>query len=177
MDSVGGGGVCVCVCVCQSSQWRSQPWACGFQRRVWVISRASGQTPGCRAEGGKEGREVVKGGVRERGEAVSTPPHHRAAAVCQTEICGCGFGPTDTSLSGGMAYTPHRAHRLIPRLKFTFAPSRLNSHFSSSHNTPLSRDTEMMGFLLAPHAKYVQRLPFFSFYTLILFTTLSMNNS
>lgn len=48
-----------------------------------------------------------------------------------------------------------RAHRLIPRLKFTFAPSRLNSHFSSSHNTSLSRDTEMMGCSLAPHAKYV----------------------
>lgn len=93
--------------------------------------------------------------------AVSTPPHHRAAAVCQTEICGCGFGPTDTSLSGSVLYTPHRAHRLIPRLKFTFAPSRLNSHFSSSHNTPLSRDTEMMGFLLSPHAKYVQWLHFF----------------
>lgn len=90
----------------------------------------------------------VGGGQR---ECVSTPPHHRAAAGCQTEICGCGL--TGTSLSGSVACTPHRAHRLIPRLKFTFAPSRLNSHFSSSHNTPVSRDTEMMGSWRALHAK------------------------
>lgn len=139
---------------------------CLCQRRLWVISKASGPAPGAVGEQGgsrsrEEGKErgvcVCVGGGG--GVAVSTPPHHRAAAVCQTEICGCG--PTDTSLSGSVAYTPHRAHRLIPRLKFTFAPSRLNSHFSSSHNTPLSRDTEMMGFLLAPHAKYVQWLHLF----------------
>lgn len=99
----------------------------------------------------ERGGMLGPGGVGGQRECVSMPPHHRAVAGCQTEICGCG--PTNTSLSGTVAYTPHGAHRLIPRLKFTFAPSRLNSHFSSSHNTPLSRDTEMMGSSRALHAK------------------------
>lgn len=75
-----------------------------------------------------------------------------------SEICSCGFGPTDTSYRGVSPYTPHGAHRLMPRLEFTFAPSRLNSHLSSSHNTSLPRDMKIMGFLLPPHAKYEQRL-------------------
>lgn len=74
--------------------------------------------------------------------SVSSPPHRRALRVLD-EICSGGFGPADTSLSGGGGVsTPRGAHRLIERLKFTFAPSRLNSHFSSSHNTPLSRRGE-----------------------------------
>lgn len=66
-------------------------------------------------------------------------------------------------LASGAAYTLSGAHRLIPRLKFTFTPSRLNSHFSSSHNTSLSRDMEDDGLLRAPHAKYVRWLLFFFF--------------
>lgn len=56
-------------------------------------------------------------------------------------------------LASGAAYTLSGAHRLIPRLKFTLAPSRLNSHFSSSHNTSLSRDTENDGLPTRPACK------------------------
>lgn len=83
----------------------------------------------------------------ERWVAVSTPLNQSA---------GC-LPDRDLQLQADR-HTPHGAYRLIPRLKFTFAPSRLNSHFSSSHNTPLSRDTGMMSFLLTAHAKCVQWL-------------------
>lgn len=154
-------------------QWR-------WKRCVYVCVRASSgahnlEPQGFRAESGLsvefQARPWLQGGRRgswgrEKGKwrwvSVSTPPHHKAWAVCQTEIYSCGFGPTDTSLSGSVLCTHHRAHRLIPRLKFTFAPSRLNSHFTSSHNTPLSRDMEMMGFLFSLHAKYAQQLHFFT---------------
>lgn len=84
--------------------------------------------------------------------AVSTPLNQSGGCLPDRDL----QLRADRHIPGGsVAYTPHGAYRLIPRLKFTFAPSRLNSHFSSSHNTPLSRDTGMMGFLLAAHAKYV----------------------
>lgn len=135
----------ICLMLAFDGQLGRRGW---LQRRVEVISGASGKAPTAGGARGDVSGCLGWGGQR---ECVSTPPHHRAAAGCQTEICGCGL--TGTSLSGSVACTPHGAHRLIPRLKFTFAPSRLNSHFSSSHNTPLSRDTEKMGSSRALHAK------------------------
>lgn len=141
--------------MCQGLRQSSQP-------RARVISGAAGKTPSAEGPGG---------GNRSREEGVMLYQllHITERWLVARQRSAAAGRQTHPSA----ACTPHRAHRLIPRLKFTFAPSRLNSHFSSSHNTPLSRDTEMMGPLLAPHAKYVQffTILFFFFfkYTLIVF--------
>lgn len=111
----------------------------GYQRRFR-------QSPQLQAE-----RGVGGWGGGAKGMCINASTSQRLRLVASQR--SAAVGPTGTSLSGSMAYTPHGAHRLIPRLKFTFAPSRLNSHFSSSHNSPLSRHTEIMGSSCALHAK------------------------
>lgn len=130
----------------------------------WVSEKSPGYQHSFRPDPGRLGGEARK----EEGERcvcvcvlyqllrISEPRLHarqRSAAA----------GRQTHPLASGAAYTLSGAHQLIPRLKFTFAPSRLNSHFSSSHNTSLSRDTENDGLPTRPACKYVCWLQFFSF--------------
>lgn len=143
-------------CLCLGLRRSLQLWAAGFQRRVRVISRASGPTQGVWE--GKQGRRMGRGVCALYQLLRISEP--RLFARQRSAAAGRQTHP----LASGAAYTLSGARRLIPRLKFTFAPSRLNSHFSSSHNTSLSRDTENDGLPTRPACKVCTLAPIFFFF-------------